>query len=99
MRLSRRAVLASTLAAAAAAPARAQAGKTLVIGIAADQTGLDPEAILNNTSGFIMATILRQLGALPAWHGRGGAGAGGELGHLARRHAVHLPSASRRQLP
>ena len=26
-------------------------------GIAADPTGLDPEAVLNNTSGFVMATI------------------------------------------
>ncbi len=60
MRISRRAVLASTIA-AAAAPAWAQAGKTLVIGIAADPTGLDPEAVLNNTSGFIEATIFDSL--------------------------------------
>ncbi|MBV8185217.1 MAG: ABC transporter substrate-binding protein, partial [Hyphomicrobiales bacterium] len=40
---------------AASSPARADT--TLVIGIAADPTGLDPEAVLNNTSGFVMATI------------------------------------------
>ena len=42
-----------------AAPARADT--TLIIGIAADPTGLDPEAVLNNTSGFIMATIYDSL--------------------------------------
>ncbi len=41
------------------APAHAQ--KTLVIGIQADPTGLDPEAVLNNTSGFVMATIYDSL--------------------------------------
>ena len=40
----------------AAAPA-----DTLVIGIAADPTGLDPEAVLNNTSGYIMATVFDSL--------------------------------------
>ncbi|MDA8051550.1 MAG: ABC transporter substrate-binding protein [Rhodospirillales bacterium] len=30
---------------------------TLVVGIAADPTGFDPEAVLNNTSGFVMATV------------------------------------------
>src|SRR3984893_6690074 len=40
---------------AALSPTRADT--TLVIGIAADPTGLDPEAVLNNTSGFVMATI------------------------------------------
>ncbi len=39
----------------------ARAETTLVIGIAADPTGLDPEAVLNNTSGFIMATIYDSL--------------------------------------
>ena len=39
----------------------AQAGTTLVIGIAADPTGLDPEAVANNTSGFIMAAIYDSL--------------------------------------
>jgi peptide/nickel transport system substrate-binding protein len=56
----------STIVAAAAGslplPAVAQAGgKTLVIGIAADPTGLDPEAVENNTSGFIMAAIYDSL--------------------------------------
>src|ERR1043165_8139710 len=35
----------------------ARADTTLVVSIAADPTGLDPEAVLNNTSGFVMATI------------------------------------------
>jgi peptide/nickel transport system substrate-binding protein len=35
----------------------ARADTTLVVSIAADPTGLDPEAVLNNTSGFIMSTI------------------------------------------
>jgi peptide/nickel transport system substrate-binding protein len=39
----------------------AHADTTLVIGIAADPTGLDPEAVLNNTSGFVMATIFDSL--------------------------------------
>lgn len=44
-----------------APPAPAKADTTLVIGIAADPTGLDPEAVLNNTSGFVMATIYDSL--------------------------------------
>jgi ABC-type transport system substrate-binding protein len=44
---------------APAAPAAADT--TLVIGIAADPTGFDPEAVLNNTSGFVMATIYDSL--------------------------------------
>ena len=44
---------------AATLPARADT--TLVIGIAADPTGFDPEAVLNNTSGFVMATIFDSL--------------------------------------
>jgi peptide/nickel transport system substrate-binding protein len=39
----------------------ALADTTLVIGIAADPTGFDPEAVLNNTSGFVMATIYDSL--------------------------------------
>jgi peptide/nickel transport system substrate-binding protein len=39
----------------------AHADSTLVVGIAADPTGLDPEAVLNNTSGFVMATIYDSL--------------------------------------
>src|SRR5260370_34841612 len=39
-----------------------QAQKTLVVAIAADPGGgLDPEAVLNNTSGFVMATIFDSL--------------------------------------
>ncbi len=35
----------------------ARADGTLVVSMAADPTGLDPEAVLNNTSGFVMSTI------------------------------------------
>src|SRR5438105_13089297 len=37
--------------------ALAQAPKTLVIAIGADQTGLDPQTVQNNESGFVMSTI------------------------------------------
>src|SRR5579864_9165990 len=40
-----------------AGQAQAQAAKTLVIAIGADQTGLDPQTVENNESGFIMSTI------------------------------------------
>ena len=43
------------------APAAALADTTLVIGMASDPTGLDPEAVENNTSGFIMSTIYDSL--------------------------------------
>jgi len=39
------------------APMAAMAETTLVIGMAADPTGLDAEAVENNTSGFIMSTV------------------------------------------
>jgi peptide/nickel transport system substrate-binding protein len=39
----------------------ARADTTLVVGIAADPTGLDPEAVINNTSGFVMSTIYDSL--------------------------------------
>ena len=45
----------------AALTGNAQAQKTLVVAIAADPTGFDPEAVLNNTSGFVMATIYDSL--------------------------------------
>ena len=45
----------------AALTGQAAAQKTLVIAIAADPTGFDPEAVQNNTSGFIMATIFDSL--------------------------------------
>jgi peptide/nickel transport system substrate-binding protein len=35
----------------------ARADTTLVVSMAADPTGLDPEAVLNNTSGFVMAAL------------------------------------------
>jgi len=37
--------------------AQAQAPKTLVIAVGADQTGLDPQTVENNESGFVMSTI------------------------------------------
>ncbi|MBI3706712.1 MAG: ABC transporter substrate-binding protein [Proteobacteria bacterium] len=45
----------------AALTGTASAQQTLVIAIAADPTGLDPEAVLNNTSGFVMSTIYDSL--------------------------------------
>jgi peptide/nickel transport system substrate-binding protein len=56
----KRLIAAACLAAACFAGA-ARADNTLVIGIATDPTGLDPEAVLNNTSGFVMATIYDSL--------------------------------------
>jgi len=35
--------------------------ETLVVSMAADPTGFDPEAVMNNTSGFVMATIYDNL--------------------------------------
>jgi peptide/nickel transport system substrate-binding protein len=43
------------------APAGARAQSTLAVSIAADPTGFDPEAVANNTSGFIMATVFDSL--------------------------------------
>jgi len=37
------------------------AQKTLVIAIQADPTGFDPEAVLNNTSGFVMSAVFDSL--------------------------------------
>ncbi len=37
--------------------AQAQAPKTLVIAIGADQTGMDPQTVENNESGFVMSTM------------------------------------------
>jgi peptide/nickel transport system substrate-binding protein len=62
LKISRRTLLKSAAAAGvfvASAPTvlRAADQGTLVISMQADPTGLDPEAVLNNSSGFIMATI------------------------------------------
>ena len=60
----RRLLGASFLAVAAGlllAPVAARADSTLVISIAADPTGFDPEAVANNTSGFVMATVFDSL--------------------------------------
>jgi len=54
-------LIAAACIAAACCTGAARADTTLVIGIAADPTGLDPEAVLNNTSGFVMATIYDSL--------------------------------------
>lgn len=40
---------------------QAAAGQPLVIAMGADNTGLDPEAVMNNESGYIMAAIYDQL--------------------------------------
>lgn len=45
----------------AALAGSAAAETTLVISIAADPTGFDPEAVLNNTSGFVMSTVYDSL--------------------------------------
>src|SRR5262249_32537518 len=51
------AVIATALALAPTERAGAQGPKTLVIAIGADQTGLDPQTVENNESGFIMPRI------------------------------------------
>ena len=51
----------ATLLVLATLTTNASAQTTLVIAIAADPTGFDPEAVLNNTSGFVMATIFDSL--------------------------------------
>src|SRR2546428_93065 len=50
-------VAAGLLALGQGGPAGAQPQKTLVIAIGADQTGLDPQTVQNNESGFVMSTI------------------------------------------
>ena len=52
-------LLSATLLVAAGLDVRASAQqpKTLVIAIGADQTGLDPQTVENNESGFVMSTI------------------------------------------
>jgi peptide/nickel transport system substrate-binding protein len=60
--ISRRSLLkgaasAGVFVAARPAIVRAADSGTLVISQQADPTGLDPEAVLNNSSGFVMATI------------------------------------------
>jgi peptide/nickel transport system substrate-binding protein len=61
----RRAFLLACAATLAFAPAMraARADTTLVVSMAADPTGLDPEAVENNTSGFVMATVYDTLTA------------------------------------
>src|SRR5579885_3265729 len=54
-------LLLSAAIALAALTGAAKADTTLVVAIAADPTGFDPEAVLNNTSGFVMATIYDSL--------------------------------------
>src|SRR5579883_3485076 len=61
-RISRRTLLRTAAGAGAfiaASPSivRAAGQDTLVISQQADPTGLDPEAVLNNSSGFVMATV------------------------------------------
>jgi peptide/nickel transport system substrate-binding protein len=46
---------------AALSVSAARADTTLVVGIAADPTGFDPEAVLNNSSGFVMSTVYDSL--------------------------------------
>ncbi len=51
----------AALAGLALGSVTAWADTTLVVGIAADPTGLDPEAVENNTSGYIMSTVYDSL--------------------------------------
>ena len=86
MPITRRHVL-SSAAAAGSLPFTALAqtgGETLVVGIAADPTGFDPEAVPEQHLGVHHGHDLRQPGALQAGHGRVRAGPGQELGHLVR---------------
>ena len=53
----RRGLAVAALATGLAFGGAAQADTTLIISIAADPTGFDPEAVANNTSGFIMAAV------------------------------------------
>ncbi len=57
----KRLLISTFLGLAALSATAAKADTTLVVAIAADPTGLDPEAVLNNTSGFVMATIYDSL--------------------------------------
>jgi peptide/nickel transport system substrate-binding protein len=54
-------LLLAVMFALAALAGNVAAQTTLVIALAADPTGLDPEAVLNNTSGFVMGTIYDSL--------------------------------------
>ncbi|HZS84631.1 MAG TPA: ABC transporter substrate-binding protein [Stellaceae bacterium] len=54
-------LLATAVVALGAMTGAAAAETTLVVAMQADPTGLDPEAVLNNTSGFVMATIYDSL--------------------------------------
>src|SRR5512146_3436417 len=49
--------IAAALAAGVSGRADAQGPKTLVIAIGADQTGMDPQTVQNNESGFVMSTL------------------------------------------
>ena len=65
----------------------AAADTTLVIGIAADPTGFDPEAVLEQHLRLRHGDDVRQPRQVQAGHGRGRAGPRRELGRLAGRPA------------
>ena len=67
--------------------------------MAADPTGLDPEAVLNNTSGFVMATIYDGLIRYKPGTVEVEPGTRAELGHCIGRPELHVPSARGRQIP
>ena len=79
-------------------PAAARAEQTLVISIAADPTGFDPEAVANNTSGFIMAAVFDSLVRYKPGTTEVEPGPGQKLGHLAGRADLHVPSADRHKV-
>ena len=80
-------------------PVPARAAGTLVISIAADPTGFDPEAVANNTSGFIMATVFDSLVRYKPGTTEVAPGSGQELGHLAGWSDLHVPPAHRHHIP
>ena len=77
----------------------ARADTTLVVSIAADPTGLDPEAVLNNTSGFVMATIYDGLIRYKPGTVEVEPGLAQSWDIVGRRPDLHVPSAQGRQVP
>ena len=91
-------LLATAGLAMALAAGAARADTTLVIGMAADPTGLDPEAVANNTSGFVMSTIYDGLVKYKPGTTEVAPGIAEKLGGLARRPDLHVPPQARRQV-
>jgi len=71
--------------------AAAHAQGTLVVSIAADPTGFDPEAVENNTSGFVMGVIHDSLVAYKPGTTEVGPGLAAELEVSPDGHDLHFP--------